>query len=610
MPNDLKKRLQSAGCKPATLTRLKELVDAARFTTPKEAKEIEEALLYLCDKGPLPDLSKEFGARVDDLTDTIAQPTKWNAWDLRVLDLITLPKVWSEQSWEFWRWARKRITNAPAAAEWEPVLTALQARGAIASAEGATLVPALATIIENVGSAFSVDSITLTSAGRWMLKHVDASLDTLIAAARSADAMDSLLGLLAYHRPAVFADNQKQLTVTSQPNLSYLIQLLLETDAAKNEAAALKLSKKITGGYQSFLVARNLFAHFKKKHATEMARLLNKSMTSVKKKDVSMMLSGENPSLRLATAQLAIKALGEEAFPILRLYDEENDAIRLGFYETCSTLGESALPLLIDGLVYPKDPNVEYGFTSHAKYVATMLKLLSPYKLSPFEDRISKAFATNPSKKIQELIGEALGKKVIVKKTALFDAKAGYQFDEYAKALAAAAIKTLVAKTVKLPKSISSLQLACMDGEMAPWMVILNEDVQIELPEVKHRLPSHVDDANDDPILKKLMAMNGTADDYDGDLPRWGDIYALPSCVLTHELIGAAQAVLEGLKKAGVAVAKNCKFGWGAGDDLWEGLPSFEKRSRKNVAALPNGHQANFAAMCFLDPKKQKWLLE
>jgi len=68
--------------------------------------------------------------------------------------------------------------------------------------------------------------------------------------------------------------------------------------------------------------------------------------------------------------------------------------------------------------------------------------------------------------------------------------------------------------------------------------------------------------------------------------------------------------VLEGLIRAGAAVAKNCKFGWGAGDDLWEGLPSFEKMSRKNVAALPKGHQANFAAMCFLDPKKQKWLLE
>ena len=105
------------------------------------------------------------------------------------------------------------------------------------------------------------------------------------------------------------------------------------------------------------------------------------------------------------------------------------------------------------------------------------------------------------------------------------------------------------------------------------------------------------------------MAMSSDPDDADSDLPRWGDIYALPSCVLTHELISAAQVVIEGLRKAGIRVAANCKFGWGAGDDFWEGLPSFEKMSRKNVDALPKDLQKNFAAMCFLDPKKQKWLL-
>jgi hypothetical protein len=121
-------------------------------------------------------------------------------------------------------------------------------------------------------------------------------------------------------------------------------------------------------------------------------------------------------------------------------------------------------------------------------------------------------------------------------------------------------------------------------------------------------VPGHVDLGDESGVLQKFCSLHALAED-DDTVPSWGDMYKLPWCVLIHEQIDAAQTIATGLEKAGHKLAKKCKIGVGEDDNFWQSMSSFAARSKEEVAALPEAQQADFAAVCFRSPEKQKWLL-
>ncbi|HEX4478588.1 MAG TPA: hypothetical protein VH142_26080, partial [Polyangiaceae bacterium] len=240
----------------------------------------------------------------------------------------------------------------------------------------------------------------------------------------------------------------------------------------------------------------------------------------------------------------------------------------------------------------------EYGFVTHAKYVTRVLAISKPYDLAPYRDRIEKGLARTKDKKIREQIAGAFGKKTKPPKPKTFDAARGFRFDVHRAALVKAALAALKGK--KLPAPIEELRLTGMPEMIRLEGLVLEgegDTIELMLKLPKDAIPGHSDDSADDEILSKFENVS------------WGDIYELPWCVLVHEQIAAAHEIASALKKQKIQFAEDCKISVGAYDSSWDDVDEFEKRSRDNVAALLEEEQAAFAAACFEDPKRQRWLL-
>src|SRR5262249_50044501 len=156
-----------------------------------------------------------------------------------------------------------------------------------------------------------------------------------------------------------------ELELSDDSDKSYLAEVLLEADPAQYEGAAVALMQDLSGAIPTFLSARNLEKFFPGKYRALVKRLI---VAAVPAKSDHFLLDGEATTTREGAYEMAWKALGDEAVDVWTAYNEPNDALRLDFYATIEKQAKAkALPFLIDGLVYPKDPSVEYGFVTHAK---------------------------------------------------------------------------------------------------------------------------------------------------------------------------------------------------------------------------------------------------
>ncbi len=248
-----------------------------------------------------------------------------------------------------------------------------------------------------------------------------------------------------------------------------------------------------------------------------------------------------------------------------------------------------------------------------------MLQILEAYDLSPYRERIEKTFADNKNKKIQEEIAKVFGgksskagktKSAAKGKVRTFDAKNGYRIDAYVDGVVKAAFKAAMAKKKKIPQPLTSIKLGGMPDEVQLNVLILEgegETLELEVTPPKTKIPGHIDDDTGAP-LRQFAKKHGLDED-DDEAPNWGDMYKLPWCALIHEQILGVTALAKMPAEAGIKVAKGCKLGAGESDNFWEAGDRFDEKAREEIAALVEDQQADFAALCFESPAKQRWLV-
>lgn len=598
--------LKKAKVSSSAQARVKRLVDEAHDWDAREAGEVESVVRWVCGVGPLPaSLTRGFlEHRAGNLISTLSKGRALDELDLRALDVIARCKgmYWF---WELDSWLRDRVRELPGEPIFDEALPLFRERGL-----WKTDADVIASMVNHL-NAHVTDKGALTSTGRWLLAKLDDDAEAVfkVARAQEEDETSSLYRLLLAHRRPLFEKLVPKLKLKKDSDKSYLAQVMLEADAKKYEKQAVKLVTGLTAPVPALFSVKNLEKHFKGRYRPLIKQLL---LAAVKGKDASFLWEERAASSRELAVELAWPILKDDAFDIWNAYDEENDALRVGFCETIERQAKKrALPWLIDALVYPKNPNVEYGFLNHAKYVAALLKVLEPYDLEPFHPRIEKAFAKNTDKKVRELIDGVLGVKPAKKAApakASFDGKEGYRFEVYAESVVAAALAALKKHKKPLPSPIESVKLGGYQGEIQLNALMLEgvgEPVTLMLDVPDTLVPAHCDFIEDD-LLEQFAKRHDLSED---EVPSWGDMFKLPWCVLLHEQLGAVQAIAAGLKKQGATLAKNCKLGVGEDDNFWDSQGSFARRARDEVAALPREQQADFAALCFESPKKQRWLL-
>jgi hypothetical protein len=195
-----------------------------------------------------------------------------------------------------------------------------------------------------------------------------------------------------------------------------------------------------------------------------------------------------------------------------------------------------------------------------------------------------------------------------------FDAKAGYQLEKYREALWRAALKATLAARAQLPTPIRSLKLGHMNEQITLAFVIVQgrseEYAEIELAAPRTRLPDSISASGEDPLLRRFYRSFGEDPDAPSDnLPAWGDVYALPWCLVIHEQLGAVERLAAELRKAGVELARDCKLGVGEGDSFWSARDGFTRMTRERLAPLTAAQKGHFAKLCYESPERQRWLL-
>lgn len=598
--------LKKAKVPAAAQARVKDLIDEAYDWDAAQAAEVESVARYVCGVGPLRDeLSAHFREHsAGKLRATLSQGRTLDELDRRALDVIARCKgmYWF---WELDSWLRGRVVELPKEPIFDEALELFRARGLWKKDTDV-----IASMVNHL-TGHVTEKGALTSTGRWLLAKLDDDAEAVfkVARAQKQDETSSLYRLLLAHRRDLFDALVPKLKLKKDSDKSFLAQVMLEADAKKYEKQAVKLVTGLTQPVPALFSVKNLDEHFKGKYRPLIKQLL---LAAVKGKDASFLWEDRAAGSRQVAIELAWPILKDDAFDVWNAFDEENDALRVRFCEAIEAQAKKkALPWLVDALVYPKDPNVEYGFLTHAKYVAALLKVLAPYDLTPFLPRIEKAFAKNTDKKVRELIDGVLGVKPAQRPAAKasFDGKKGYRFDAYAHSVVTAALAALKKNKKALPSPIERVKLAGFQGEIQLNTLVLEGvgaplELRFDVPATL--VPAHCDFVEGD-LLARFAKLHGLDD---GETPSWGDMFELPWCVLLHEQIGAVQAIAAGLKKQEATLAKNCKLGVGEDDNFWESRDSFARRSRDNVAALPREQQADFAAICFESPRKQQWLLK
>lgn len=608
--------LKAAKIPAATQTRIADLIDEAHDWDAKQAARIEAIVRYVCG---VPDAPKptpaeeELEHRVGKLLRTLSQETRTlDAVDLRALDVICQAKgmYWF---WELESWTRARAIAFPTEPMLEETLAVLRERGLWTTDD-----EVLDAMFGHLAGHVTEDG-EVTSTGRWMLARLDEDAQAVFAAGANREGgkrLSSLYKLLIAHRRPLFDELLKRVTLDEDSKKSSLAEVMLDADATHYEGQATKLMEGLTKPIPSLLSARNLEKYFPGKHRALVKALL---LATVKAKDTSWISDDAGRGTRLSAIFLGWQLFGDEAQDLWRAYSEENDALRLDFYELIEKQAKvKALPFLIEGLVYPKDPNTTYGFVTHARYVARMVKLVSKYPLADADRaRIEAAFAPIKDRKIREELAALLGSRSGSGKKAAkqkpppkFAGADGYRFDAYCAAVVKAALAAAKKQLESLPSPIQSIKLGGHQGEVQLNALIiegLGAPVVIEFAPGKTKVPTHVDELDGDRVLPGWVKRAGLGED--DDVPSWGDMYELPWCALIGEQILAVEEIAAGLKKLGCKLSKDCQLGVGEDDNFWTADDGFDAKTREGIAALPKEHQANFAAVCFESAKKQKSVL-
>ncbi|MEZ4365168.1 MAG: hypothetical protein R2939_02630 [Kofleriaceae bacterium] len=593
---------------PASMrARAKALIDEAPDWNAAEAAEVEAVVRYVCGAGDLPDaLSADFlKDRASALLKGLSTTRALDDWDARALDVLARASS-AYWFWEVDAWLDARVVASPGEPVFDEALAMLRARGLWPDDQAVTR-----SMLGHLSGHLTRDG-EVTSTGRWLLAQLDRDPDAVVATARQGKrGMAPLYRLLLAQRRELFERLLPGLRLERDADKSFLAEQLLEADAARYEAHAVALMEALVEPIPAVLSAHNLEKHFAGRYRADVKRLLR---VAIEAKATTLVFDGQVTDTRALACGLAWPALGADAIEVWRAYHEDNDALRVAFFATIAAQASAeALPFLLDGLVYPKDPKVEYGGLTHAKYVQRMLALLAPYDLAPYRERIAAAFATNTDRKIRELLAPVLGTpskttkaKAKTKAKKAFAGKQGYRFERYVASIVDAALAA--AKGAQLPSPIEQVKLGGMPEEVQLNVLLIEgvgDPVELELDVPASKVPLHVDLADEDTVLPAFAKLHGLAD---GEGPSWGDLYQLPWCVLLHEQIRGAEAIARGLAEQGAVLAPDCRIGVGDYDNFWDSAESFERRSRTEFAALPEAQQADLAAVCFEDPDKQAWL--
>ncbi len=588
--------------------RAKDLIDEAHDWDSKQAAEIEAVVRYVC--GAAPRLRSPLGAEflehaANQLVYGLSKNRTFDEWDLRALDVLAQCRK------SYWFWAldtkvRDRVEKFPQAPIFEEALEVFRARGLWKTEK-----QIYASMFGHL-TAHLTPKKALTSTGRWLLAKLDADADAVFRIARTQkkeDETSALFRLLAWHRRALFEKLVRQRPPKEDSERSYLAEVMLEVDPKRYERQAVALLARVKAPISAALGARMLERHFPGRYRPLVKKLL---LRVAKEGDTGYFDADDSGRTHELALSLAWPTLGKEAFEVWNALETVDDAKRVDFCEIIERQAKKeALPWLVDALVYPKDPNVEYGFLTHAKYVARLVKLVEKYPLGSHAARIEKAFASTTDAKIRELIDGLLGTKAKPapkKARSRFTPKDGYRFDVYCASVTRAALAAAKKALRQLPSPIERVKLAGFQGEVQLNVLVLEgvgKPATFRLAVPASTVPDHVD-SGDTGVLAKLGEAHQLSED---ELPSWGDAFRLPWCVLIEAQLRAAHEIAKGLETLGCSLSEDLRVGVGEDDNFWTTDDGFEDMVRDEVSALPTAVQADFAVLCFEDVKRQRALL-
>lgn len=365
--------LKKAKVSPQMLHRVDPLLEAI-FYPPKVAQAIHDAVLYLCGVAPKPPtLPADFDHLVYTFMRGMQAPMHWDDLDRRWLDLVAQPRLWKQRSGDVFSKARDWLEQRPEDPVVEPLLAALSARGCIHG-------DPLALVFDRWGNLLTAKAHgrpCITSAGRYVLERFEAAPKQILAAAWKADRPVSLANLLLRKSPKLFDRYARALAPKRVDSFSYFAELLLEADAKKHEKQVVVLTKQVRSPYQRFLAVRNLARCYgPAKYQSLILDHLLAATRSLNQKDVYKEIGGVSP-MSVAVVKWAIETYGKAALPVVRAFDQKPPSIRQKIYPYVRKLGKDAIPILIEGLMYPGPPRQ----AADAKYALGILKLLSPEEL-------------------------------------------------------------------------------------------------------------------------------------------------------------------------------------------------------------------------------------
>ncbi len=204
-----------------------------------------------------------------------------------------------------------------------------------------------------------------------------------------------------------------------------------------------------------------------------------------------------------------------------------------------------------------------------------------------------------------------------------------YCMEDYARGVLEAASSALDPFPA-LPGALQSLRLAGTQGQIRISAVVLESEgrghVEVEIADPDTSIPNHVDDAPKDSLLNGFLerhrlgpyAMLSAEDKLrirygKGEAPEapvgWDDLYGLPRAVLVHELLLAAQVLLDRVRKKGVSVAEGCEAGTAEHDNFESDPETLGYWIGVGLSKLTPAQRREVAQLCFGSDEKRAWLL-
>ena len=264
---------------------------------------------------------------------------------------------------------------------------------------------------------------TVTSLGRALLAQ---PFDEVFALAEAGGSLNAFADLLLRAQRETFLANDARFFAAvgqakSDGTTTRFIEILLHEHEGLRDRYAERMLELVGGlkkPYNQFIAGYLLLEAYGQKHAARARALLVEAMVATGKKGGSSdmiglldkRITGGRDSLKLRCVELLMEHFGADALDDIKLYHEENDALRLRYLRVVADkLGDAGAPILLSrGLFHPFDKRSTYGNVDYKTYVIRCLGILEGIDFAAGQKRVWKNFGSHATEKIREAAAAAL----------------------------------------------------------------------------------------------------------------------------------------------------------------------------------------------------------